>query len=420
MIHFWHSCKIALGMMGLRRAFTGPLWVQIGIANACNHRCIMCWDHPSFPDPRAAQETEPSPEKPVEGTNQNAQFMKLNVLRNLIQDMKQLGTRRIELAGRGEPTLHPHFDRIVRLLKDHDFNISIVTNGSLLSRKQYERMVVDGVDRVVISLNAATADTYPNVHTTAKPETFDRIIGNLQELKQLKQSQGTNKPSVMLSFVISRVNYKEGLQIIERGKDVGADQIVFKYAIPHPGITFIELTKEEKIEFSSQLSAFIQRAELYGIELKVEPPIGDTTGNSQMHHRKTELIYSKIPCYIGWAFSLITAEGLVFPCCQCSQAVGDLRKQRFRDIWHSQKYSDFRERMKTLPKRQYVPLDCECDECSFEKINTTIYNILHFYHPVTLHKAQRDFSLLQLLPAVFKGKTVKGARARKSHFERKA
>lgn len=422
MRHFYHSAKIALGMMGLRKAFTGPLWIQIGIANPCNHRCIMCWDHPSFPRQNrvdTAQQRQTISQEPNEFTNPGNQFMELNMLKDLMEDLQHLGTRRIELAGRGEPTLHPKFAQIVEMLKKHSFNVGIVTNGSLLSRQQYEHLVSNGVDRVVISLNAATSDTYPRIHTTAKPETFDQIIHNLHELRQIKQSQGKKKPRVMLSFVISCANFQQGFQMIERGKEVGADQVVFKYAIPHPNVAFIELTAKEKNEFSGHLPAFVERAESYGINLKVEPPIGDMTGEAYIYHKKTKVIYSKIPCYIGWVFSLITAEGLVMPCCQCNETMGDLRNQRFREIWHSKKYDNFRARMKGFPKLRPVPLNCGCDECSFEKINTTIYNILHFYHPVTLHRAQRDFSLLQLLPAIFKGKTTRGAKDRKEHFERR-
>lgn len=35
-------------MIGTKKIFKGPLWVQIGISKPCNHRCIMCWDHPAY------------------------------------------------------------------------------------------------------------------------------------------------------------------------------------------------------------------------------------------------------------------------------------------------------------------------------------------------------------------------------------
>ena len=39
---------IAAGSLGLTggRAPSGPLHAHIGICDPCNHRCVMCWDHP--------------------------------------------------------------------------------------------------------------------------------------------------------------------------------------------------------------------------------------------------------------------------------------------------------------------------------------------------------------------------------------
>jgi hypothetical protein len=32
MEYLWHSLKLVIGMLGKGKAYTGPLWVQIGIA----------------------------------------------------------------------------------------------------------------------------------------------------------------------------------------------------------------------------------------------------------------------------------------------------------------------------------------------------------------------------------------------------
>jgi MoaA/NifB/PqqE/SkfB family radical SAM enzyme len=406
-------------MMGSRKALTGPLWVQIGIADACNHRCIMCWDHPSFPykdNTDNAKQIQKNHKSDKKNVKKSSQFMEINMLKDLLTDLSYTGTRRIELAGRGEPTLHTEFNHIVRLVKGHGFNTGIVTNGSLLNHKCYENLVENSVDRIIISLNAGTSHTYPRIHTTEKPETFERIISGLRDLQRIKKLQRRKKPSIMLSFVITRYNYHEGLEMVERANDAAADQMVFKYAVAYPGIDFLELTDKEKNRFSGQLAKFTERASAYGIDLKVEPPIGDMTADPRLYHKKTEVIYSKIPCYIGWVFSLITAQGLVVPCCQCNETLGDLRNSNFREIWFSHQYDSFREKMKNFPSTGSIPFKCGCDECCFEKINTTIYNILHFYKPVKLHQAQRDFSLLQLLPAVLKGRTTRGAKLYKKRI----
>jgi radical SAM protein with 4Fe4S-binding SPASM domain len=412
--HLWHSIKLVFGMLGKGKAYTGPLWVQIGIANPCNHRCIMCWDHPSYvpegspyPDEISRRFYQEHPE-----INRDKGFMGLVMLENLADDLYALGTRRIDLAGRGEPLLHPKLEQIVQILKDRGFQVGIVTNGSLLSGRRCEHLVRQGVDRIVVSLNAGTPKTYPNIHKTETPKKYYKVISNVKTLQEIKKQHNIKVPRVMLSFVISRLNYQEGHIMIDRAHEIGAEQVLFKYAITYPNIRFIDLTDEEKRVFSSQLPAFFQRAKSYGIDLKLESPIGDMTANPGLYHKKTQTIYSKIPCYMGWYFALITAEGSIFPCCQCMQQMGSLKQERFREVWYSHRYSAFRKNMKRFPEQNGEPINCACDNCSADKLNLTVYNRLHFYNPVSLYDGQREFTLTQLMPAIFRGKiTKKGAKS---------
>ncbi|MBZ0252053.1 MAG: radical SAM protein [Candidatus Methylomirabilis sp.] len=417
MSHLLHSAKIAAGMTTKRTAFTGPLWVQIGLTNPCNHRCVMCWDHPThvpedspFPTVASAKFYEDHPE-----IDRDKGFFDLGMLEDLADDLRAMGTKRVELVGRGEPTMHPKFERCVEILKERDLHVGIATNGSLLHEQRAERMVQLGLNRIVLSLNAGTRETYPSIHTTETPENFDKVLRNLANLRRIKEKHGKEDPRVMVSFVISRPNRHEAFDMLERAREIGADQVLFKFAIAYPGIEFIELDEEEKRAFSGRLGEYVERARSYGIDLKVEPPIGDMTADRRLYHNKTETVYSKIPCYIGWYFALVTAEGSVSPCCQCMDQMGHLKTQRFKDVWFSDRYAEFREQQKTFPERMAKGIktaaQCACDECAFEKVNTTVYNTLHFYNPVHLHDAQREFTLTQLLPAVLTGKTTRGAKA---------
>jgi MoaA/NifB/PqqE/SkfB family radical SAM enzyme len=358
----------------------------------------MCWDHPSYvsednpyPDKNSRMFYEEHPE-----LNRNKGFMDLNMLSSLADDLNAVGTNRIELVGRGEPTLHPEFERIVEILKERGFHLGIATNGSLLNIERCRHIVRRGVERIVVSLNAGTRETYPLIHITETPEKYDRVISNLKTLQEIKKQQKSKVPRVMLSFVISRMNYQEGLEMIDRAHEVGADQVLLKYAITYPNIRFIELTDEEKRAFSNKLPAFYDQAKSYGIDLKVEPPIGDMTVDPALYHRKTETVYSRIPCYIGWYFAFITAEGSISPCCQCMKQMGSV---------------SFRQKMKRFPEQNGNSINCACDDCSFDKLNVTIYNQLHFYNPVRLYDGQREFTLMQLMPAIFRGKTTKGAKS---------
>lgn len=418
--HIWHCVKIAAGTMGTRRALTGPLWVQIGIANKCNHRCVMCWDHPARLH-LGSESAPPLPSFLAERTSllQQRSFMEWDMLQDLVDDLEALGTRRVELAGRGEPMLHPAFDDMVLMLKERGFNVGVVTNGTQLSARRCEDLVRVGLDRLVLSLNAGNRETYPQVHTTASPDDYDKIVEHVREIHRIKSAQRCTHPQIMVSYVISRLNCYEGLAMIERASQIGADQVLFKYAVPYPGIKSVELTENEKRGFSEQIPELLSRARSYRLDLKLEPPIGEQPAGGRVTREKQETIYSHIPCYIGWLFALITAEGLVSPCCQCDEPVGDLRKERFRSIWNSKRYAQFREIMKQLPQTGADGVKCACDQCAFEKNNITMHNLLHFYRPAYLHEGQREFSLWQLLPAIFDGRTTRGANSTRRRYTKR-
>ena len=49
-----------------------------------------------------------------------------------------------------------------------------------------------------------------------------------------------------------------------------------------------------------------------------------------------------MPCYYGWLFSVIDADGNLYPCCfqdrRPSSAIGNIKKDNFRKLWYSEKY----------------------------------------------------------------------------------
>ena len=51
----------------------------------------------------------------------------------------------------------------------------------------------------------------------------------------------------------------------------------------------------------------------------------------------------RIPCYMGWIFARVLADGKVAPCCKGHRmTMGNLNQNRFKEIWHSTRYKRFR------------------------------------------------------------------------------
>jgi len=415
-----HLAGIALGIFGKTRPFCGPLWVQIGVSNRCNYRCLMCWDHPSFvsredpyPDPAASRFYREHPE-----VDRSSALMGLELFRETVEDLHALGTRRVDLVGRGEPFLNRELVPMVSLVKRNRMYCNISTNGSLLNREILETLQREGLDQLVVSLNAGTPDTYGKIHTAQSGAAFSRIRASLLQLREIKSRKGARKPFLTLSFVLFKPNYQEIGSMLATAREVGAQQVIFKHAVVYPGISFLDLSDAEKTLLDQELMDLEKQALRWGIDLKLDPPIG-----SYRHQAAGPLspreIYAKIPCYIGWLFSLVTADGTVLPCCHCYSSMGNIRDGSFGRIWRSPSYRDFREQTIRLPQSGGLVSQCRCDACTFTKYNLSLYNYLHPFRRFSFSEAQREYPLGGVLASVVSQKATTGPRFLAGRFRTK-
>jgi len=130
----------------------------------CNARCAMC--------PRHAI-TEPTVSKESSFEQTLARLDPRDVFRCVI-------------AGYGEPTTHPLFDRYMRRLREHPVTFDMATNGSRLSEARLEAM--DGVLRtLMISFSSIDPEIYQSVHANLDQKAvMDNIVAASRLLKKTR------------------------------------------------------------------------------------------------------------------------------------------------------------------------------------------------------------------------------------------
>src|SRR5512147_2771053 len=98
------QAKIAAGILD-KKAYTGPITVQIDIMNACNQNCVGCWCHsPLLGDLAMSAETK-------------KKFLPYKIAMKLIDDLDAMGVRDIYFTGGGEPFMHPQAVDIMEHVK---------------------------------------------------------------------------------------------------------------------------------------------------------------------------------------------------------------------------------------------------------------------------------------------------------------
>lgn len=120
----------------------------------CNARCAMCPRH-AITNPTVSREDS---------------------FEQTLARLKPEDVFRCVIAGYGEPTTHPLFDRYIRRLQGHPVSFDMATNGSRLSEARLAAL--DGVLRtLMISFSSIDPDVYQSVHTNLdQQEVMDNIL----------------------------------------------------------------------------------------------------------------------------------------------------------------------------------------------------------------------------------------------------
>jgi len=113
-------------------------WLTIN--RACNLRCEWCYATMTGFNPKDT--------------------MTMAVVDASVKAMKDIGVESVILIG-GEPTIHPHFLEIVRLIKAYGLNCYLVTNALRFADQSFlDRTIEAGVDSITISFKSPTRELF--------------------------------------------------------------------------------------------------------------------------------------------------------------------------------------------------------------------------------------------------------------------
>ena len=347
------------GVVDGRCAFVGPEQVVVDLTNRCNNNCIGCWTRSPLLREHEMTARWRSLEIPYDS------------IIHLLNDLRDLGTCRVRFTGGGEPLMHPRLDDILRACKQRDLLACVTTNGTLLTPERVELFATLPVDELAVSLWAGTATTYSRVHPNKTARTFERVEALLTELCRRRRL----RPRVTLAHVLCAMNFGEAEVMYEHARRVGADALYLTLLDPVPGCTEgLLLSREAAARLEVGLDRIAarnaalperQRLELEnweGLRRRVRTVHQPHGGRGEYDAN----VIDEIPCYVGWVFCRILADGSVVPCCRGSSLpLGNINTDGFLATWSSERYAEFREKAKTLSKRDpyFAPIGCHmtCD-----------------------------------------------------------
>ena len=127
-------------------------------------------------------------------------------------------------SGLGEPSLNPHLPELIRILSK-DFphlQMGFFSNGFALNQNGLLEAIVENVNWIHVSLNAASPESYG---VQCGMNGFEQISSNLSRLHAAKKECKNLMPLTMGSMVLNRKNLSDLPRMPELSRQLGIDRL---------------------------------------------------------------------------------------------------------------------------------------------------------------------------------------------------
>ena len=296
-----------------------PISVHLDITYRCNERCVHCYlDHDDHGE------------------------MTTDEIKGLLDQLADAGVFFLTLSG-GEVLMRRDFFEIVEHARRLLFNVKLKTNGVMIREREARRIRELGVEQIQISVYSHRPDVHDAI--TKLPGSLKRSIDAIRFLK----SCGLK---VTMANVLMTANLYDNAGVMALAKELGVFYTIDPTITPKiDGDTSILSLRAP----GQALQQVFRNPELVGnVEEFCAPP-----------PPPGEDIMEGFPCSAGHTACYVSPYGDVFPCVQFPLPSGNVRKQRFIDIWRgSPELNEVRSiRAKDLPACSTCAHVGTCSRC---------------------------------------------------------
>ena len=234
----------------------------------------------------------------------------------------------------GEPYLNPEFLNMVKYASAKKIYTATSTNAHYLTEANAKKTVESGLDRLIISIDGTTQDTYQQYRVGGK---LDKVLEGAKNIVKWKKELKSKTPFIIFQFLVVRHNEHQIEEVKQLAKEIGVDDVWLKTA----QIYDYEKDPNQLIPVNNKYSRYKK-----GKDGKMQ-----FKGNNQNH------------CWRLWHDPVITWDGAVVPCCfdkDAQHKLGNLQQQSFKELWRNGTYNRFRHQV--LQSRQNIDICANCSE----------------------------------------------------------
>ena len=296
-----------------------PLNAQIDLTYRCNERCVHCYlDHDDHGE------------------------MTTDEIKGLLDQMAEAGVFFVTFSG-GEIMMRRDFFEIVEYARALTFSVKLKTNAVLIREKEARRLRELGVEGVQISVYSHRPEVHDAI--TKMPGSFHKSI----EAARLLRAEGLR---VTFANVLMTENSTDYQGVRALAEEIGVKSTLDPTVTPmmDGNRSVLKLNVE-----GSQLQELFRDPLLVkNVEEFCAPP-----------RSATEDDLNSPSCSAGHTGCYVSPYGDVYPCVQFPLPCGNVRKQKFADIWRdSPQMNEVRGiRLRDMPSCSQCAHGSTCTRC---------------------------------------------------------
>jgi radical SAM protein with 4Fe4S-binding SPASM domain len=335
---------------GIRKPLSiyAPFLVVWDFTHKCNLSCKHCYSNSGV-----SSEKELSTEDAFAVVDQLADF----------------GVTALAFSG-GEPLSRKDFFDVAGHATDRGLYVSVATNGTLLTKENVTKLKKTRINYVEISIDGATSKSHDDFRGI--PGAFEGAVNGLRNCVE-------QDLCACIATTATKNNLEEIPQILKLAEEIGAERFTYFNFIPTgrgKDLYDRDLSAEER----EKLMSFLLKRILEGSKITIlttAPQLARValqcqTGQGEiamsMAHMQTARVNKRAVsladfiggCGAGRLYCSISPQGDVHPCVFLPIKVGNLKEQKFGDIWlNSKVFNALRNR---------ANLKGACGKCDFKYV----------------------------------------------------
>jgi radical SAM protein with 4Fe4S-binding SPASM domain len=252
----------------------------------------------------------------------------------------------------GEPLLHPDLPAIVGQMKERQFAVYLLSNGTLITESWAGKLAALGVDGVQISLEGPGL-----IHEDIRgPGSFAAALQGAQNLV----AAGVK---VIFNTTLSRLNAASFLDLVPLSLSLGVQELGFARLVPAGrGEALLDqmLSPEELMKLYREVLS----TEVNGLDVGSGDPLANQMSMTAPPKDGEDDSFPWGGCAAGISGLTLLPDGTILPCRRLPVPLGNVRRDRLREIWATSPVLEaFRDKSRYSGKCGSCPRWAQCRGC---------------------------------------------------------